>query len=169
MTLTVETGTGSATADSYDTLANLRLYASNRGVTLPEDDVVAEVQARIAFGVLNGYGERYKGSKRTAAQAGQWPRSDVVIDGFDFANDAIPVQLMQAQAELMMAQTDGVDLTPAGTSARVIEEQVGPIRTRYSEAFGTPEGTAPRLPAVDALLRPLLDRGGLGGLSTIRV
>ena len=169
MTLTVETGAGIANADSYETLANTRTYATSRGATLSTDDATVETQIRTAFDTLNGYGDRYKGTKHSATQSGQWPRDNARIDGFDLDSDAIPKQLKQAQNELVIAQSNGTDLSPIGDTARILEEQVGPIRTRYSETVGAAAGVAPSIPVVDDLLRPLLRSGALGGFVTVRV
>lgn len=170
MALVVEDGTGLPNADSYKTLVEIREYAVSRGVTLSSDDAVVETQARVAFDHLNGYGDRFKGNKGSATQSGQWPRTGVVIQGFTIPEDELPTQLGQAQCELINVQSEGVDLSPVGDSARVIEEQVGPIRTKFSETRGAAEGQVPTIPAVENLLQALLRTTAFGGsFTTIRV
>lgn len=162
MALTVEDGTGVAGANSYASLATLRAYASARGVTLPADDAALEAFALLGMDYLEGLRGRYQGAKTDPTQPLQWPRYPVVIDGADFPSDAIPVELVNALCRLCIEQHAGVDLSPTRTGAFIIEDTTGPITTKYSEKLGGGAGSPPDMPAVDALLSPLLTVGRVG-------
>lgn len=166
MALVIENGTGVVGANSYATLATIRTYAANRGVTLSADDTVLEPLVHKAMDFIEGHRGRFQGSKTDTTQALQWPRTGVSIDGEEIDTDAIPDILVSLLCRLCMEQDAGTDLTPTRNSAFITEEKVGPLTTKYSEAIGGGAGSTPTMPAVDALLEPLLKTGTSGALFT---
>jgi hypothetical protein len=155
VTITVEDGSLIADANSYVSVADVRTYATQRGVTLPASDDEVAVMLINATDYLEAQALRYQGEKVDAAtQALAWPRACVVLDGLDFATTAIPKQLVSAQCALVLVQSQGVVLQPViQASDYVVEETVGPITTKYADP--TKAGITPEFPAVDAILAPL--------------
>jgi hypothetical protein len=168
--LVVEDGTIVEGANSYATLVEARAYALARGVTLSAIDTVLDAQMIKGIDYLEAKRARYQGSKVEASQALQFPRSGVVIDGFDIAAEATPALLKPAQIQLAMQLHAGVDLMPTSTGPFVIEDTVGPLTTKYSDKVGV--NALPEIPAVDALLEPLFQVVGISSgrfLTTVRV
>lgn len=169
MALVVEDGSIVANADSYADLAFARDYATARGVTLPADDAEAEALAYKAMDYLEGKRGEFQGDKADPLnQSLQWPRKNVKIDCVDFPVDAIPKELKQAQARLMMEASAGVEIQPTRTGGFVIEDTTGPLTTKYSERIGV--SAEPTITAVDALLEPLFKACPQGmALRSIRI
>lgn len=162
-TLVVEDGSIVASCDSYITLADARVYAAKRGITIEADDTKADVQLRKAFDYLEA--KDYKGKKVDAStQHGQWPRKCVWVDGVELLSSVIPDALQSAQVQLAAAINSGLDINPTrDNSSFVTRETVGPITTQYSEYIGT--SGVPIVRVADDLLAPLLNEGS--GLLTV--
>jgi len=170
MALIVEDGTGIAGANTYADLTDIRAYASDRGVTLSTDDVALEADVHKAMDHLEGLRARYQGWKTVATNALQFPRESVKIDCVALANDAIPVELINAECQLVIEQHNGVDLAPTRTEAFIIEDTTGPLTTKYSDKHGGGPGSVPDMITVDNLLAPLFSTCGQSrALRTIRV
>ena len=168
MALVIEDGSLVASANSYVTVAQARAYASSRGVTLSTVDATVEQQLIAAMDYLEAQRKKFQGSKTSAEQALQWPRTDVLIDCNEVASTFIPNELKNAQIQLAIEVSKGVDLMPTRQGAFVKLEKVGPIQTEYSERIGT--GLTPDMTAVELLLAPLFKACGQGfALSSVRV
>jgi hypothetical protein len=154
MALIVEDGTGVAGANSYGDVADARSYASDRGIALGTYVVVSQ-QLILATDYLESLS--YVGVPVLNTQSLSWPRNQVQYDpDTPFPNNAIPIALVFAQFELVIAQAAGLVLQPSVSYASggfVIEEKVDVISTRYSEHIGTT--SQPILPKVRALLRTI--------------
>ena len=182
MALIIEDGTGKADAQAYVDAAGARTYATLRGVALPADDSAVEALLVQATDYLEGLRAEYQGAKTWpvavadpvhAAQALQWPRVDVYIDGADtaFPSDAIPRELVAAQCQLVIEGANGVKFNGT-TDGRVVKrKKVDVLETEYMTAQETGTNGPPvvSMPKVDALLAPLLGGGTGFGLSTVRV
>lgn len=171
VTIVVEDGSGVANANSYQTVAAARAYAAQRGITLDVSDDVVGAQLINATDYLESLECEYQGRKTDCEQSLAWPRTGVVLCCEDFATDAIPKQLVAAQATLVIAQHSGVNLFPnIGPADYVVREKVGPIETEYADP--TKAGITTRITGVDALLAPLFgscgDTSGFA-LKTVRV
>lgn len=102
LTITPEDGTGLAGANSYisqaaaDTYFEAHLYAAawTAATSVSKDKALA-----MATRLLDASTD-WKGDKKTAAQSLQWPREGVEHDGFEVATNAIPVEVLNATAEL---------------------------------------------------------------------
>lgn len=153
MALIVETGAGVANANSYGTVAGARSYATDRGVVLSADDNIVISQLINATDYLESL--NYVGVPVLNTQSLSWPRNQVQYDpDTPFPNNQIPVDLVAAQYELVIAQAAGFVIQPTTSYANggyVLEESVDVIRTKYSEKIGTT--SAPLMPKVRALLR----------------
>ncbi len=156
MSLEVETGTGSATAESYCSVADAdarHTAFGNAGWT--GADTVKEQALRKATAYMEqAYRDRWKGTKLYRAQALSWPRYGAIVDGWDIDSTVVPNEVRDACADLALralTETLNPDLTRA-----VIREKVGPLETEYSEH--SPQ--SPRYTAIDGALGPFLKGGG---------
>jgi len=157
-TITVETGTGSASSNSYISAADFETYASDRDITLNGDSAVLLITAM-------DYIEQqpFKGLKGTDAQALQWPRYGMSIDGYYVDNDEIPQLLKDALCEVAI----GVDAgnNPLLTEDRATKkEKVGEIEVEYMD--GARNSTY--LKAAENKLQKLL-KAGSGGFSAVAI
>jgi len=159
MTLVIETGAGLANSNSYASVDTLKAYAKERGASVPSDNPSCEALLLKAMDYLRG--QNFVGDRATKEQALDWPRYNVVVEGFPYSSTELPRQLEQAQCALAIA-AQTVDLSPiqpANTSGPVTEKTVGSITVRYANT-----GRLSNVPAVasaDALLRTILKRNGL--------
>lgn len=157
MALEVETGTGSATAESYCSVAFADSHFEKTGNAAWDavDDKDAALRKATLF-MLQTYRPRWKGYRRFVEQALDWPRVDVcLLDyGFSYAQmvalDFVPREVQIACAMLAYESTLA-DLNP-NLEQQVLSEKVGPLMVTYSEQ--SPQHK--RFRAVDMLLRHLL-------------
>ena len=165
MALTVEDGTGKATAESYGSVADATAYFAARGNTAwasLASDALREAALRQATEYLDAvYAGRWKGDRYTAAQALSWPRYNVLVDGYALDADTLPTALVRATFELALRASAGELLSDAG--AQVKSETVGPISVTYAD--GARQGT--RYALVESMLSALL-RVGTGQIPMVR-
>lgn len=171
VTIVVEDGSIVANANSYQTVAQARAYALQRGITLDADDDVVGAQLINATDYLQQFECQYQG-KRTDCenQLLAWPRTGVVLCCEDFDPNTIPANLKAAQNTLVIAQKSGVVLFPnIGPADYVIREKVGPLETEYANPIEA--GITTRITGVDALLASLFGSCGESqfALRTMRV
>ena len=163
MALIVETGAASATAESYNSVAELDTYHLNRGNTAwaALATLAKEQAARNATDFMaQNFASRWNGYRYTTAQALDWPRSMAPIPGgfgvSYYATTDIPAAVKYAHAELALRASAG-PLTD-DTGQEVIREKVGSLEVEYQP--GSKAGA--QFPAVTRLLAPLLS--GAGGV-----
>lgn len=169
ITIVVEDGSGVANANSYVSVADARVYATNRGTELPSnDDEVAAMLIR-ATDYLEAQECRYQGKRTSPTQALAWPRTGVFLNCDEVPSNVIPKSLIAAQVQLAMAINAGFDLQPnISPQDYVTREKVGPIETEYADLSKV--GIAPTLTSVEALLQPLFGSTMTGfALRTFRV
>lgn len=182
MALEIEDGTGKENSTSYVDVAAARTYATARGTALPADDSAVEAMLLRAADYLEGLRARYQGSKTWPApvedpphvrQAMQWPRTGVVIDcDYELPDNVIPVELKNAQMQYCIELQKGFDAMASSDGRVVKKTKVDVIEKEFFSATdlglsGTPTVS---IPAVDALLAPLFQACGSGGLvRTVRV
>ena len=176
MALIIETGTGSATAESYISVADATTYQADRGnaawAAVASDTVREQLLRKATDFMVEQYRTRWAGGRVLTTQALDWPRYQVPrldvygSSGFGFAgyglyypSDEVPEAVRRACAEFALRAIDG-DLGP-DLSAPVIREKVGPIEVQYAE--GARQEV--RYSAIDKLLEPFL----LGSESLVRV
>jgi hypothetical protein len=171
-TFVVETGSGSATANSYLTVAEADQYTENyfRGKTAwtSLSDALKQRYLREATQSVDAiYGPRWRGYRWSSTQALDWPRQAVVTsEGWDVNADEIPDAVKRATMEFAWRHLQGADLPDAdGTSAlipdtdegqnlKVEDVSVGSLRER-KEYFGT-KSSSKRFRKVDLILRRYL-------------
>lgn len=156
MALETETGAGSATAESFCSVADADAYHAARGSTLWATMTTAEKEQalrRATDYMVQVYGPLWAGLRSLPTQALDWPRSGCprpeIFMGF-WAPTEMPPALVKGCAELALRAAAGELLGDQGRE--VTEQTVGPITTKY--ALGTSQAT--RYAAVDALLAPLM-------------
>ena len=115
MALTVEDGTIVPDADSFLSLVDARSLATNYGITLPDDDVEAEITLRNGYMLLLQEERNLQGSRVSAEQTGIFPRKGVLQNCFDVASDIIP-------QEVKMAQLYGADAINNGASTNNVDD-----------------------------------------------
>lgn len=162
MALTIENGTGVAGADSYVTLIEARAYAAKRGLTLPASpagDTALEQLLTKAMDYIEWFRSRYQGLKTTATQPLQFPRTGVILDGYELASDVIPQILKDAQCQLAV-DANSTDLMPNGLGKEVVKEKVDVVEVQYAESGVT--NAQPDFTKAQALLEPLFEIGKSG-------
>lgn len=168
MALTVEDGTGVATADAYLNEAAVITYEAAHGTTTVFNDAVAglqEVSVRLATQYVDfEYGQRFVGNKGTAAQALEWPRASAVgNDDYAIDSDVVPAKLADAVAELAIKVAGGEDLSAdiaaADQNVKVEAIGAGPVREEL-EYFSGGKRTQKTYPIVEGLLKNLIVSGG---------
>lgn len=167
MSLTVETGSGSATAESYASVAAADAYWLVRdnpeGWSGEEATTgVKEAALRKATQFIDAtYQRRWRGVRTNEIQALAWPRSNVEdVDGYTIASNAMPTKLLEATFEaalLHITETDGLmpDVDQRGIGRERV--RVGPIEediTFVGESDGQPVFTL-----VERLLSGLIISG----------
>lgn len=163
----VEDGTIVANANSYVTVEEFRAYATDRNITLPVDNDIVAGHLVSACDYLESRRRDYKGVKTDpTTQPLQWPRADVYIDGVLLDQNTIPTVLKFAQFQLAIEKIQGVDLLPTNDEPFVVKEEVGAIKTTYSDDVAV--NAPPRMRSVENWLEPLLNYG-FGQLRTLRI
>lgn len=165
MALVVEDGTGKSNADAYISTADVTTYLTARRVAADfatwtaADTPTKEIAVRLATQWLDSrYQERWRGVKFDGAQALNWPRDSVELDGFILSASDLPQQLLDATAELALKVTDGdtlfADMADEGT-VRSKAVRIGLISERVEYAGGSKGVKRYRL--VEALVSVIIE------------
>lgn len=165
-TLIVEDGSIVTDANSYNTIAEIKAYATLRGFTLNDDDTITENQAIIAMDYIESFSQNFKGIPTVGLlQSLSWPRTYVIVGADEYLTDYIPPMLKAAQCRLVVDINKGIDLLPSfATLDRIKRSKTGPLEKEWFES----PSIAPVLIAADALLAPLLEPSSFG-LRSVRV
>lgn len=158
MAIEVEDGSGNADAQSYASVEYFKAYAKRRGLTVPGSNPDCEALLAIAWDAMLGLD--YVGTRATKAQAGDFPRDNVSIDGFSFERSEIPPQLLNAQCALAIEaqRTDLMPTIAANSAGPLISSTVGPITRTYANSGRA--STRPIVEKAKAHLGKLLRSGG---------
>lgn len=167
MALLIETGAGVVGANSYASVAELKLYASNRGLEIPAVAADLEKALVLACDKLETY--TFKGSKTDPLQTLAWPRAEVYVEDATepLADDSIPDRLKQAQCQFAVESANGTDLQPTGDGREVVMEKVDVLETKYAERGAG--AVSPQFTKAEGFLSPLLENGGGMSLKTLRL
>lgn len=160
MTVIVEDGTLVEDANSYVSLADVRVYATARGITLPALDDDLETKLHLAMDWFEGF--EFTGARVDATQELSFPRSGVIIDGVSYENTQIPPRVLRV---IMQATCDAVtiELEPAyagQAGGAVKRKKLDVIEKEFFAASWASE--QPRLTKLMKLISPLIG----GGLSS---
>lgn len=148
--IVVEDGTKVAGANSYVTEAELVAYATARGVTLTGDTEELLIKAMDYVESLE-----YVGVKLLYTQPLQWPRADVVLDGWYQDIDTIPSELKNGLMQVAISIDNGEDPLQ-DIPRRQSSVSVGSISVTYEP--GSSATTA--VPKITSQLRKLLKSSG---------
>lgn len=133
MAIIVETGQGIPNANSYVSVADVRAYCAQRGVTLPVSDGDVEIKIFLATDYVEARTPRYQGTKVYPAAVLGWPRYPVVIDGVEVGSDIVPLLLKNAVCQLVVDSMTS-DLSPSSDGKEVIRERVeGAVDVSYAK------------------------------------
>ena len=148
MAIVVEDGTLVSGANSYITLDEFQAWADARGIDYGTDYTLSQQLFR-----ATDYFEslRFKGLKSDELQAMQWPRDQVLIDGYAVESIEIPKEVKIAIYELIKIEIDG-DSRLAPSDREVLSEQIDSIKITYKDNAGMKRST----PALDRALRKLV-------------
>jgi hypothetical protein len=165
--LIVEDGTGKSDAEAYDSLAGvtaeLTKYGEEAAWLALVSDTVREQVARKAFRRMNSE-PRYRGTKKTDTQAGEWPRVHAYDDdGWAYPDDEVPRALKEAFAQFCAeGSVPGADLQPNETTPGTIKSEsvsIGPISEAIT--YESAKSSSVYYRKAQSLLRELVDPGGI--------
>lgn len=170
MALTVETGTGSSTSESYISVTDADTYFSNRGNATWAAFTTTQKEQYLRMGtdfMIQRYRLHWKGFKKYATQALDFPRTFIYSEPVLYGNSnlpypqlisdtIVPTEVKNACAELALRASSD-DLLPDVTDL-ITEETIGPITTKYDKR----SPVSPLYKAIDAMLAPLLKDDGMG-------
>jgi hypothetical protein len=142
--VSLDTGIGLATSESYVSVAELKAYRPRGGLTLPTatDEALELALIRATAAVDALFASRWPGSACSADQALEWPRYDALdARGYEIDSEVIPQAVKNATCEAAL-----IELAEAGALSKaqarggaVQSETVGPLSTTYFP--GAPAGT----------------------------
>lgn len=171
MTFEVEDGSGSSTANSYESLDNFRAHHTDRniGTSKYNDTKVNAALIKATDYVDKRFGKKFRGFRQRKDQALEWPRLDAFDnDGYVLSGteDDVPRQLKKAiseyallvlqlerdlapvpQPEFPILDPDTGTVTAAGSGSVVGKrEKVGPIEdeTKYSNSQTLQQQSVPK-------------------------
>ncbi len=123
MALIVEDGSGIDDADSYINLADARSIAINYGISISDDDVIAEVQLRGAYDYLTArYELLLQGSRTHENQTGCFPR----VNMYDPNLSTIPaIDSETIFTDIKKSQVYAASYTNSGTALLLNQETTG--------------------------------------------
>lgn len=162
MTLIVETGSGSASSESYVSASDCASYATARGLTFPASPAdAAEAALRRATAYMdNTYRTRFPGQrKHFRLQALEWPRVGVVdMNGFPISADEIPIEIVRATCEVAIREladpgSMSPDVVPGEVSRRM---KAGSVEIEYAIGGGGVASQQPVSPIIDGILAALI-------------
>ena len=157
MPLVLEDGSALPNSNTYVLEVTFNEWLASMGfsITRPADELLLNAMTTIEA-------QDYKGNKLTKEQALQWPRSSVVIDGFDVEEDEIPTELINAQMQCAYDIDQGNDPSAIGTQD-VKKEKVDVIEVEYQD--NSTSGTYNT--AFYGYLSKLLANGAGAGLTAV--
>ena len=152
MTLIVEDGSGISDAESYASVVEFKAYCAKRAMdySLLADAAIETLLIRATDYMVNVYRNRWQGRRTNQFQALDFPRYDVVVDGYSVLSNIVPPLVKNACIELAF-KANTIELLPDIERATIREkvdvieveyDKFAPVQTRYSQ--------------IDAMLSPLL-------------
>lgn len=159
MALIIESGHITEGANSYVSVEDARLYATARGISLPQEDAAVETLLIKAMDYLESFSGRFVGCKVSRDQSLSWPRRDVVIENWPWSATEIPRQVLNAQLALMVEIHAGEDPFNPPENLPVVSKSVGPVEVQYANP-GKVSKVAKTSPSM-TIIRTLLKHSGL--------
>lgn len=156
MALIVETGTGSATGESFCSVSDALAYHAARGnATWATITTTQQEQAlRRATDYMEAvYSQRWAGTRTTSVQALSWPRYNVFVNGFVTLSSSIPRAVINACSELALRAAAG-ELLSDSTQQKT-RTKVDVLEVEFDKY--SPQST--QYLAITALLAPYFESG----------
>lgn len=175
MSITVETGSGNAAANSYASVEQADAWHAARGITTWADLLTEEREqalVRATAYMQQVYRLRWAGSRVLMTQALDWPRAWVpMVDAPGYygaypayyPSNAVPREVRDACCELALTAAAG-DLSP-NIERQAKSVTVGPITKVYADNASP----VTRYRAIDNMLAPLLLGASVGDGSSIKL
>ena len=156
MSLVTETGTGSATGESFCSVTDSLAYHAARGnstwSTITTDQ--QEQALRRATDYMEAvYSQRWAGTRTTSTQALSWPRYNVFVNGFVTLSSSVPRAVINACSELALRAAAG-ELLSDSTQQKT-RTKVGDIEVEFDKY--SPQSA--QYLAITALLAPYFELG----------
>jgi hypothetical protein len=171
MAIVVETGTGSATAESYVSVEQANTYFSLRGtVAWTGTEEVKEQALRKATDYLEQmYRDRWDGTRINGTQALSWPRVNAYRDGFLVSSNTVPPEVRIATAELALRSfTEPLLPDIDRITAPISSASLGELSVSYDTSQTGVVAGRKIFASVDHVLSPLLT-SGVGGFKSVEV
>lgn len=168
MAFEVESGTGSATANAYVSVADADTYhADNGDPSAWSAASTATKQAAIVEATrwLDAkFGNRWIGRQANEDQRLDWPRDAAITpEGFTYDDDEMPTALAEACAYMALKVVGGDTLLPdqtaPGNVKRELKSLPGPL-TVETEYTGGGKSQIKSYPLVHGILRRIIRPGG---------
>lgn len=163
MSLTVESGAGLDNAESYASVAAADTRLAALGLTtwgtLSTTEKEQALRRSTAW-MLQTYRSRWKGTRLTSTQALDWPRINVIVDGWSIASTIVPPDVANTCIDMAFKAAAG-DLTPDLAQA-VKSKKVGTVEIVYQDN----SSAAASYRAADRALSAYLGAGG--GIRLVR-
>lgn len=164
MTLIVEDGSGLVNAESYASVAEFKAYCAKRNMdySLLSDAAIEVLLIKATDYMVNTYRARWQGRRTSQTQALDFPRYDVVVDGYSVLSNIVPPLAKNACIELAF-KANTVELLPDVERATIREkvdiieveyDKFAPVQTRYAQ--------------IDAMLSPLLSSADSFSVKLVR-
>ena len=158
--MAIVTTVGSASANSYITVAEYEAFWTERNVNISGNTAAKEAQLVQAADYINR-SYTFVGEQQHRFQAMAWPRLTGIYLGKDFPIDPdfVPQDIKDAQAELayIIHQGTNVFATVEGGAKVREKNKAGPVET---EVEFTNFRETPRFVAIEGLLSPYTIYGG---------
>jgi len=148
MALVVEDGSNVSGANTYVTLAEFKAWADERGITYDNDAKVTQHIYRAMDFIER---QNFQGRKANETQPLQFPRTDVIIDGYYVDANEIPKELKIALYEQINIEHLGYS-NLATVDRRTISESIGDISVTYANNSSSKTDT----PALTYALKKLI-------------
>jgi hypothetical protein len=158
MTIIIEDGTIVEGANSYVTAVEFIAYADDLGIEIIGDVNPVLIESAQYIASFEG---RLKGSLVSREQYLSYPRSDLVLEGFEWNDDEIPRQVKLCQMALALDLAEGIDLynPPQSESVGIKSERVeGAVAVEYAVKESS---KLSRNSTATALMASLLEYSGL--------
>src|SRR5687767_11079763 len=164
MAVAIVATVGSASANSYVTLAEAATYMEGRlNASTWETDATTDNKNRALVEAARELESLcWKGCKASDTQALQWPR-DLAVDpdspnAWFYENSEIPQRVKDAQMELafQFIKAGTTDVAALDATHNVASKTVDVLNTQYVQPWARAKGLK-RYPRVWALIAPLLD------------
>lgn len=166
MAFVVETGAGLPNANSYASVLAADGYVADRGIagwaalstTIKQQSLINATDYLEAT-----YRSAWKGNRVSETQSLSWPRYNVVVDGFNFASNVVPTQVVNACIEMAIRASIGETLL-ADQGQRVKREKIDVIEVEYQD-YSDP---TQRYPLVNRMVMPYLISASESGFAVVR-